>query len=466
MNDDFLRRMRRPPSATFERQLRERLREQEMREPSRRRPDWRLLTIALLIGGSALATATYFTLPRITSPQPSSSARAENASPVPSAATQTASPEISRRISSPGENAATWTSTSAPASAQQDSPVSAARDNRSLTPTDSTLSGTTQTSTYISSTGPDGSAATRVIRVVMTPDVAPLVKDTATHSRHTRAATYAVDTADSSLRALCAEEPDDRPDVVITSRSARKEELRLCARRGHGGLLEATLGHVGVVVTRARSGTPMQLTTRMLRLALMKQVPAPDNSSQLIDNPYTHWNQIDPALEERRIEVLGPARDTPEFLVFSATILAPACENDASLDKQLCESLREDGVYAEAHFDANFIRQRLWSDPNVVAVIEYQFYAANSADLLGSLLAGAQPTRESIVNGSYVGARTLHAYVNRERHRNIPKVSSFVHDYLRADANLNQKVLISPDVSLAWRPSYNVGMKLTEVKLD
>jgi hypothetical protein len=60
MNDDFLRRAWRPPSAEFTSQLRERLRQQELAQAPRRRPNWRLLAALLLIGGVAVA-AMYLT---------------------------------------------------------------------------------------------------------------------------------------------------------------------------------------------------------------------------------------------------------------------------------------------------------------------------------------------------------------------------------------------------------------------
>lgn len=164
--------------------------------------------------------------------------------------------------------------------------------------------------------------------------------------------------------------------------------------------------------------------------------------------------------------MLGPARDTPEFIVFAAAVLAPACESNASLDPQLCQSVREDGVYAEAQFDSNFVPQRLWSDPDVVAIMDYQFYVAHSSDLLGSLLPGPQPTRESILDGSYAGARTLHAYVNRERYRNSREVSAFINEYLRRPAYLNHKVVIPPDGHLRSRRPFDGGLSLTEVKLE
>lgn len=462
MNDDFLRRVRRPPSAAFERQLRERLREQEQNETSRRRPDWRLLTITLLLGGTALATATYFTMSR--SPQPSSPTTQQ----APIQIAQEPQSEIQNRFDSNGPapywnaDAQTWTDAPTP-SAQQESPTAGARENRQS----STTSSATETSGYVASTGLGSAAMTRPIRVVMSPDIEPFAKDTSPNSRYAQSASFEVNSADAALPTLCEEEePALQPDLIITSRRARKEEFKRCSNRYRADVLEAPLGHIAIVVTRAKSGTPMQLTTRTLRLALMKQVPAPDNSSQMIDNPYTHWNQIDSSLEERRIEVFGPARNTPEFRVFAVTMLAPACENNGSLDRQMCESVREDGVYTEARLDNTFVGQRLWADPNIVAIVDYRFYAANSTDLLGSLLTGPAPTRESIIDGSYVGARTLRAYVNRARYRDIPKVSSFVNQYLRVPASLNQKVMLPPDGSLESVQSYNSGPKLTEVKLD
>lgn len=464
MNDDFLRRMRRPPSAAFEQQLRERLREQELGATPRRRPGWKLLAISLLVGGSALATATYLTMSRTPSQSstPAAQTNRDSASPVPPDEIQntflTRGPDAPLDPYAPADTPMPTT--------RRESPIGAAGNARQPA-TNSNLSpgGVRETNSYVSSPGLQTSASTRPIRIVASPDIAALAKDTSPGSRYTAGASFEVEAANTALPKLCAEEDADRPDIVVTSRRVRKEELKGC-RKGYGnGVLETTLGHVAIVVTRAKVGMPMQLSTRTLRLAVLETVPSPDNSALLIDNPYTHWNQIDPALEDRRIDVLGPARGTPEFLVFAATVLAPGCENNASLDEQTCQGLREDGVYTEVGFDANFVPQRLWSDPNAVAVMDYQFYAANSADLLGSLLPGAAPTRESIADGSYIGSRTLHGYVNRLRYR-APKVRLFVDEYLRLPAYLNRKVMLpAGGQHESWSP-YDRGPKLTEVKLD
>lgn len=465
MNDDFLRRARRPPPPAFERQLRARLREQELKETSRRRPSWRLLGIALLIGGSALATATYLTFNH-TRPSSLPAQPHTESAPIesPSAEEEDASGPINRWIDL---DPRTSTVPASMPSAQQGTTVSTARDNGSSpASTDATGGSKTEMPRYVASTGREarGSMAARPVRIVVEPNIAPFARDTSAGQRYTPSASFEEDGANAALPTLCAEDHSERPDIVVTSRRANKQEFRQCAKRYKVEVLEATLGHIGVVVTRAKISTPLQLSPRALRLALMKQVPAPDNSSQLIDNPYTHWNQIDPALEDRRIEVLGPARGTREFLVFATILLAPACADNASLDPELCRSVREDGVYSDARFDANFVRQRLWSDPNAVAIMDYRFYADNQADLLGSLLTGPGPSRESIVNGSYAGALTLHAYVNHERYKYVPKVSQLVKEYLRVPVYLHG--LIRPDADLDAQRPYDDGPKLMEVKLD
>lgn len=460
MNDDFLRRARRPPSADFEHQLRERLREQEQNETSRRRPSWRLMAITLLLGGTALATATFLTLSR--SPQPSLSATQptliQAAEPPPN--------EIQNRFITNAPtgnwNATTSAGTSTSSTPQEDALTRAATRSNARSPSESPPGAVTDTP--IASTGLGSPRTVRPIRIVMTPDIKSFADDTSPTSRFGQSAVFEVDTADAALPTLCQEDNEAlQPDIVVTSRPARKDEFRQC-KRYRTDILQATLGHIAIVVTRAKSGVPMQLTPHTLRLALMKQVPMPYNSSQLISNPYTHWNQIDPALEERRIEIFGPSRNTPEFHVLAATLLAPACENNGSIERQTCESVRDDGVYIEARFDNTFVGQRLWADPNVIAIMDYRFFEANSADLLGSLLTGAAPTRESILDGSYVGALTLHAYVNRDRYRG--RAYTLVNDYLRLPASLNQKVMLPPDGNLASGQSYNSDPKLTEVKLD
>jgi phosphate transport system substrate-binding protein len=469
MNDDFLRNLRRPPPANFERQLRERLREQEPHQTSRRRPNWKLLMIAMLVGGTALATATYLTMGR--APWQSSSAtrvtsEEHTASPSQTATTNrqdwfrwwgagdhAANPEAATR--SPSMPLAEQTIVTSSVPTGDSSSASA------------TSTGAAQARGAIALPGSEKSKPP-LVRITATPDLQGIV----TRFSSKESTAVEVDDAAAALRSLCIGAAE-HPEIVISSRRITKDELKTCNAPGVDGLLQATLGHVAVVITGAQIGSPMELSQDAVLRAVLKRIPSPENPSQLIDNPYTRWNQINGSLEDRRIEIVGPARDAPEFLVFAAALLEPACNKYPSLQalqhtdrpayEEICFSLRDDGVYSEMPLDSTFVRQRLWSDPKVIAIVDYPFYSANSADLLGSLLAGASATRESILNGNYGAASTLYFYIPRWRYQRSPRVRLFVDDYLHLYGFSRQRALLPPDGNAKGWPVIE-PVPLTEVK--
>lgn len=474
MNDDFLRNLRRPPSAGFERQLRERLREQEMQQTSRRRPNWKLPMIAMLVGGTALATATYLTMGRA----PWRSSPVTRITAEEHTATLSQAPVATRQNSSQwwgfgdlSENPDVSTSPASDPRTEQTNATSVARAGDSSS-AGATSTGAAQAGGAIALPGSEKSKPP-LVRITATPDIRPIVVESLERMNSIRSdqVEVAVDIDDdyAALRALCIGAAG-HPEVVISSRRITKDELNACNAPSVGGLLQATLGHAAVVITRAQTGNPTQLSRDAVLRAVLKRIPSPENPSRLIDNPYTRWNQINSSLEDRRIEIVGPARDTPEFLVFAAALLEPACNQYPSIQalqhtdrpayEEFCFSLREDGVYSEIRLDSTFVRQRLWSDPNIIAIVDYPFYAANSADLLGSLLAGAPATRESILKGEYGATRTLHFYIPRWRYERISRVSLFVRDYLRVQG-YGTRALTSPDDNADGRRS-NQPIPLTE----
>ncbi len=319
-----------------------------------------------------------------------------------------------------------------------------------------------------------GSQSTTSIRIAISPQLAALAKDFSTRSRYTSPVDSEIAPADAALQALCSE-ASARPDVVITSRRIDKQELDTCNKSKADGVMEATLGHMAMVISRAQTGTSMQLSADAILRALLKRVPSPQDPKQLIDNPYTEWNQIDPSLDAQRIDVFGPPRDSEEFVVFAATVLEPACDaypwiralqsTDRSAYEEICHAVRDDGVYKSAPRDNNFVRQRLWADPAIVAVIDYPFYSANSEDLIGSLLVGPPPTPRSILDGSYAWARPVYFYVSRARHTRTPVVSTFVNEYLRQQDFASRRWIAGPDGSPNWRHTYR-PLPLIEVRLD
>ncbi|HEY0683253.1 MAG TPA: substrate-binding domain-containing protein [Steroidobacter sp.] len=466
MNDDFLRSAWKRPPAAFEQQLRERLRQQELAPPPSRRPSWGLLIASVLIGGSALAAVTYLTVKHFSLPSSQTAqmqATHEGATPLAQVgrnhdgATYSNSRVRGTRLadgehssSTPSEDiggAANVTRESDPSSVDS-SPVGAATSG-SMAPTASARASNTKS-----------------VRIALTPELAVLAAEIeARFSWRGISPRTEVATADAALQTLCTEQTTPL-DIAIVSRRINRFELEECRKQG---VREAKLGHMAMVITGAKAGTPMKLSADTLLRALLKKVPSPDG---FVDNPYTDWNQIDRSLDPRRIEVLGPPRNSQHFLVFAATILEPACDRIRALQngdretyEEICHTLRDDGVYREVIWDDTFVGQRLWAEPNAVAVLDYSFYSANSADLLGSMLTGPAPTLGSIMDGSYPGARTLYLYVSKERYRNSPTVSSFLDDYLSRMNNAQRRWVISPESDNRRRRPFE-PLPLTEVKVE
>ena len=87
----------------------------------------------------------------------------------------------------------------------------------------------------------------------------------------------------------------------------KKSELDACAAAGVTEITEIPIGFDGIVRGQ-QQGRPGSRTSseQQLWLALAKEVPV---DGKLAANPYKNWSEIDPALPDEKIEVLGPAAD-------------------------------------------------------------------------------------------------------------------------------------------------------------
>ena len=92
-------------------------------------------------------------------------------------------------------------------------------------------------------------------------------------------------------------------DIGNASSRMKTKELDYCNKNGVD-VTEIKVGYDGIVVANSKKGTPLNISKSDLGKALTAQVP--DENGNWIDNPYTHWNQIDPSLPNLKIRVMGP----------------------------------------------------------------------------------------------------------------------------------------------------------------
>jgi len=230
------------------------------------------------------------------------------------------------------------------------------------------------------------------------------------------------------------------PDISNASRAIKASEKDSCAKSGVKDIAEVKIGYDGIAVANSKKAPLFKLTRKDLYLALAKQVPDPDNTQNLIANPYKTWNQINKALPADKIEVLGPPPTSGTRDAFVELVMQAGCNSfawikslkdvDETRYNKVCNSLREDGGYVEAGENDNLIVQKLESNPKALGIFGYSFLEENISQIQGSFIDAVAPTFENINSGSYPVSRPLFFYVKLAHVGVIPGIQEYVNEFV------------------------------------
>ncbi len=273
------------------------------------------------------------------------------------------------------------------------------------------------------------------------------------------------------LKLFCAGVGVQHPDITNASRRIKKSEQQRCVKHGVKEIVEVKVGYDGIVVANSRKAPRFNLTRKDLYLALAKLVPGPDG--KLIDNPYTNWKQVNPALPDIKIEVLGPpptsgtrdafdelalgggAKKIPdlkklrglkadkagEIKALMAKLGIPMSVYDSIAKKKgkapkgkdifkvVAYSIREDGPFIEAGENDNLIVQKLEATPTALGIFGFSFLDQNADKVQGSTIDGVAPEFESIADGSYPVSRPLFFYVKKAHVGKVPGIPEYVAEF-------------------------------------
>jgi hypothetical protein len=422
MNDDFLHRIRVEPPAGFMARLKGRL-DRQVPLPPRARPRslFRALAIGLLFGGSVFAI-TLLTVNGVpdfarniiqsqhqTQPADTSNRAAmipaHGNQQMPFATTQHAAAQ-------PGA-----TSTRPPSLAGNS--TDSAPKTGALTATQPIGGGTT--------TGSDPDPTGNLV----TPRVLEAYT-TALSSRGRGLATgiHATDTATEALATFCGANTQPNGSakrkslqlpmfpMAAATRRITHAELSSCTRN-IGNIAELEIGHQVVVLARSKLYGAFALTPTEIFLALAEEIPDPTHPDKLIQNPNKMWSDINSTLENEPIEVLGPAPSSPVGTAFREIIFEAGCNAlpaiaAARQTERLCKTFRKDGAYIEMSDESVDTLSKLQSRPNAIGILTYSSLVRNANAFVASPIAGIEPTRQTILAGTYPGSRTLYLYVSQE----------------------------------------------------
>jgi phosphate transport system substrate-binding protein len=274
------------------------------------------------------------------------------------------------------------------------------------------------------------------------------------------------------LKLFCAGVGVEHPDITNASRRIKQSEFDQCAQNGVKEIIEVKIGYDGIVMANSKKAAPMKLTRKDIFMALAKDVPDPAGGEKLVPNPYKTWKDVNPALPDKAIEVLGPpptsgTRDAFVELAMEGGAkkfdwIAAMKKSDKKAYKAVCHTVREDGAYVEAGENDNLIVQKLEANPNALGIFGFSFLDQNMDKIQGSYIDGVQPEFEAIADGKYPVSRPLFFYVKKSHVGVIPGIKEYLTEFTSdkawgAEGYLSEKGLIP--MPKAERAKYSSNAK-------
>ncbi len=295
--------------------------------------------------------------------------------------------------------------------------------------------------TVASITAASSALARNSIEVVGSSTVYPF--STVVAERYGRASGKATPKIESTgsgggMKLFCSGVGTNYPDITNSSRRMKASEFKLCQSNGVREIIEVQVGYDGIVIANSEKVAPMKLTRKDIFLALAAKVPG-SKEGELVDNPYSTWNQVNAALPNTAIEVLGPPPTSGTRDAFAELAMEGGCKKIAwiaalkktnkSAYKAVCHTVREDGRYIEAGENDNLIVQKLEANPAALGVFGFSFLDQNADKVQGSQIESVEPTFESIADKSYPVSRPLYFYVKKAHVGVVPGIQGFLNEF-------------------------------------
>lgn len=253
------------------------------------------------------------------------------------------------------------------------------------------------------------------------------------------------------LKLFCGGVGVGHPDITNASRRIKKSEVDLCAKNGVNEITEIKIGYDGIVIANSRKAKRMLISSRDLFLALAKDIPSGVGES-LIPNPHKTWKDVNPALPDIKIEVLGPPPTSGTRDAFAELALEGGCKTfewikamkkkDRNKYRAVCHAVREDGAYIEAGENDVLILRKLEANPDAFGIFGFSFLDQNEDRVQGSVIDGKKPTFENIADGIYPVSRALFFYVKKAHAGMIPGMKEYISEFTSEKAYGEEGYLI------------------------
>ena len=236
------------------------------------------------------------------------------------------------------------------------------------------------------------------------------------------------------MRIFCGGVGVDHPDITGASRAMTQGEYETCVANGVDNITEVLIGYDGLAIAISQDGADLDLTKAQIFQALAAEVEV---DGEIVANPYTNWNEIDPSFPDMAINVFGPPPTSGTRDAFVELVMEEGCEAFpaiAALEEdrmeEVCQRMRTDGPFIEAGENDNLIVQRLQADSSTVGIFGYSFLYENQDTLKAVAVEGVEPSEATIADASYGVSRPLFFYIKNAHRGVIPGLQEFGEEYV------------------------------------
>ena len=275
------------------------------------------------------------------------------------------------------------------------------------------------------------------------------------------------------LKLFCSGVGANHPDMTNASRRIKASEVKRCADNGINDIIEVKVGYDGIVLANSRKTDQFEISLRELYLALAKDIP--NGNGGLKQNDNDRWSDINPALPDTKIEILGPPPTSGTRDAFVELAMEGGCKTfdwiadmkktDKDRYKAVCHSFREDDNFIEAGENDNLIVQKLNANPSALGIFGFSFLDQNADSVQGTVIDGVAPTFENISDGSYPVSRSLFFYVKKDNIGVVPGIEEFLTEFTSERAS-GQDGYLAEKGLIPMKPAEHAARKASVLALE